>query len=284
MARRRERQGVADDLFAIALKLPWWASAGIALLSYFVLHAYASTVIEPATGTADISRTVTHGFARALAGFGQYILPLIFTVGAAVAFMKQRNTVKLIDDVAASESPDALAGMSWREFERLVGEWFRRQGYRVTQVGGDGPDGGVDLMLTRGTEKTLVQCKQWRAHRVGVNVVRELYGVMAAQGAAAGVVVTSGTFTPDAIEFASGRNVRLVGGPELHKMISSEESGSPAVNRPASVRTESTVGAPRCPKCGNGMVRREAKRGVNAGKSFWGCSKFPSCRGTVAID
>ena len=36
-------------------------------------------------------------------------------------------------------------------------------------------------MLT--IEKFLVQCKQGKAYIVGVDVVRELYGVMAAKGA-----------------------------------------------------------------------------------------------------
>jgi restriction system protein len=43
---------------------------------------------------------------------------------------------------------------------------------------------------------------------VGVDVVRELYGVMATKGAAGGFVVTSGRFTDDANGFATGRNVR----------------------------------------------------------------------------
>lgn len=33
-----------------------------------------------------------------------------------------------------------------------------------------------------------------------------------------------------------------------------------------------------CPRCGNAMVLRETKTGVNAGKPFWGCSTFPRCR------
>lgn len=36
---------------------------------------------------------------------------------------------------------------------------------------------------------------------------------------------------------------------------------------------------PSCPKCGGSMVRRTAKSGSNAGNSFWGCSKYPACRG-----
>ncbi|MGD0280616.1 MAG: topoisomerase DNA-binding C4 zinc finger domain-containing protein, partial [Smithella sp.] len=38
-----------------------------------------------------------------------------------------------------------------------------------------------------------------------------------------------------------------------------------------------------CPQCGSPMSLREAKRGQNAGKQFWGCSKFPQCRGIVNI-
>ena len=70
----------------------------------------------------------------------------------------------------------------------------------MTERGGAGPDGGVDLTLARGDERFLVQCKQWRVQQVGVAVVRELYGVMAAEHAADGYVVTSGSFTRDAKE------------------------------------------------------------------------------------
>ena len=34
-----------------------------------------------------------------------------------------------------------------------------------------------------------------------------------------------------------------------------------------------------CPKCGGEMVLREVKKGNNAGKRFYGCSRFPACRG-----
>jgi DNA-binding helix-hairpin-helix protein with protein kinase domain len=35
-----------------------------------------------------------------------------------------------------------------------------------------------------------------------------------------------------------------------------------------------------CPRCGSSMVRRTANQGPNAGGGFWGCSRFPQCRGT----
>ena len=39
-----------------------------------------------------------------------------------------------------------------------------------------------------------------------------------------------------------------------------------------------------CPKCGAPMIKRTAARGKNAGKEFFGCSKFPACRAIVEIN
>jgi restriction system protein len=42
--------------------------------------------------------------------------------------------------------------------------------------------------------------------------------------------------------------------------------------------------APNCPVCSSSMKLREAKRGANAGKSFWGCTDYPRCKGTRVAD
>lgn len=285
MARRGERRGLADDLFEITARLPWWVGVAIAAVSYIGLHAMAGKEIATATSTQDIGRVAGQGFFRALASVGQYALPLICGIGAVASFIAQRKRARLVAEVAQSRSPQALNEMDWREFESLVEESFRLRGYAVRRLGGDGPDGGVDLVLQRGSEKVLVQCKQWRAQRVGVSVVRELYGVMAARGAAAGIVVTSGSFTPDAVEFARGRNVQLIEGPALFEMIREARAARPRTAAPPVQAAPAVPAAARSwPTCGSPMVKREAKRGAQARKAFWGCSQFPACRGVVAID
>ncbi len=40
---------------------------------------------------------------------------------------------------------------------------------------------------------------------------------------------------------------------------------------------------PSCPKCGGVMALREVKKGPDAGKEFWGCKRFPGCRGVKAV-
>jgi DNA-binding helix-hairpin-helix protein with protein kinase domain len=38
--------------------------------------------------------------------------------------------------------------------------------------------------------------------------------------------------------------------------------------------------APACPQCGGRMVARTARRGRGAGRQFYGCARYPGCRGT----
>jgi len=77
-------------------------------------------------------------------------------------------------------------------------------------VGGPAPDGGVDLMLDRQGSRVVVQCKRWKSAQVGVTLIREFFGVTVAEKAERGIFVTTGTFTPDAVEFARGKPIELV--------------------------------------------------------------------------
>jgi restriction system protein len=278
--------------------LPWWVGVMLALVSYLLLHSVASQQMVATAQPGQVGAMVTQTLWKTLAGVGQYILPILCLGSAGMSAWRRRVRQNLVTDVAQNKATDALDGMSWREFEMLVGEGFRLQGYQVVETGGGGADGGIDLVLTKpgknGGEKFLVQCKQWRAYKVGVDVVRELYGVMAARGATGGFVVTSGRFTEEATSFASGRNVNLVDGPKLHGLIRQAKTGierSPARSssnysaaaaaavppNPAPMQAES------CPLCSKPMVRRTARRGANAGSEFWGCTGYPACRGTRPI-
>ncbi len=223
---------------------------------------------------------------RTLAGIMQYILPVAFLVGALVSVLGRRKRNALYGRAAGPDGLSAIATMSWREFEMLIGEAFRHRGFRVVERGGQGADGGVDLVLAKEGERHLVQCKHWRATKVPVAVVRELFGAMAAEGAASGFVVTAGEFTKDARDFAKGRNVELIGGAALAEMLRDARETlpvSPAI--PIGVSPDGPAPksgddmAPTCPKCGKTMVKRIARQGTNAGNTFWGCSSYPRCRG-----
>jgi len=287
MARKR-KTSPAEDLIDLVSMVPWWVGVVFAILIYLVLHRVAGQTVLAAPHPGQIGAAMTQTLWKTLANFGQYLLPLLCLIGAGVSAWKRRERKALVTNAAHSAAADVLDGLSWQQFELLVGEAFRLQGYAVAETGGGGADGGVDLVLSRRGEKFLVQCKQWKAFKVGVDVIRELYGVMAASGAAGGFVVTSGRFTEEASRFANGRNVSLIDGPRLHQMIrqaqgadASAHSTAATARHDASQRGNAPF--PNCPICTKPMVQRTAKRGANAGGDFWGCTGYPSCKGTRPI-
>ena len=273
MAKRK--QSSFEDIIDITSKFPWWVGILLAILSYFVLHAYAIQQITPPTNSQNLSQAMSKGLFRSLALFGQYLLPVTFIFGSGISAFNRFNRKKIHQNVISSPSKDALDDMSWQQFEMLVGEHFRKEGYRVEEVGGGGADGGVDLILYKNDKKYLVQCKQWKAYKVGVKPVRELLGVMVGSAAAGGIVVTSGEFSKDAVNFARENNIQLINGVELHQIIRSAQQAVSPMPPPK---------YPVCPKCGSSMVKRTAKKGMRAGEQFWGCSRFPACRSTMSIE
>jgi len=250
-------------------------------------------LVVGALGYLTLAHGVPMGFARqggplaqAFAG-GSHPFSLLgwlffgmCAIGALASFLNARRTRRLLDTRTGLES---IAALGWRDFERLVGEAFRRRGYSVEETGLGGADGGIDLILRRDGRRILVQCKQWRRERVPVNVVREMYGLMAHHRADEVRIAALGGFTPDAERFAEGKRIELIDGSALLAMTEegrSVKSGAiDARNRvePRLVAIgEERVGAPICPQCGETMIRRTSRRN---GNRFWGCSIFPVCKG-----
>ena len=220
--------------------------------------------------------------------FGGLLAPLawMFLAGcwlaALVSFVGSQKRKQLLE---TQTGLDSLARMSWREFELLVGEAFRRRGYFVEETGLGGKDGGIDLVVSKGGRKELVQCKQWRTRKVRASTVREMWGLAHHHGAAAVHIVCIGDFTPDAAAFARAKPIELVRGErllELVREVQREAIASPA-HGDGSRRTEpvlptqATISAPQCPTCGSTMLHRRNRR---TGDQFWGCPAYPRCRGT----
>lgn len=278
MARRKQK--LTEDLIEVTSKFPWWVGVALAIVAYVWLHNVAVTDVTAVVQPGKMGDFVGQTLFKTLASVGQYLLPIVFLVGAAMSAYGRYTRQALHEQVAASSDRGALNNMSWQQFEALVGEAFRRNGYVVTETGGGGADGGIDLSLRKEGETFLVQCKRWKATKVGVSTVRELYGVMAANGATGGFVVTSGVFTDEARAFAVGRNIELMDGQALHALIRGVTVSSKAA---PVLEVATSASEPVCPVCQSAMVKRTAKRGANSGNAFWGCSQYPGCKGTRTI-
>lgn len=205
-------------------------------------------------------------------------------LGALLSYIKGRKRRHLLE---TQTGLDSLRAMSWRQFEMLVGEAFRRRGYAIEETGLGGADGGIDLILRRDGKTTLVQCKQWKTQRVDVKVVREMFGLLAHHGAAAVKIVAVGDYTADAQRFAQGKPIELIHGEALLAMVREGQTPAPAPAtaaapaRPVVAATPEPAPSspPSCPTCGGDMVRRSNRQTRD---HFWGCATYPACRGTRA--
>ncbi len=259
MARKNE------SILNLLMKSPWWVSVVFSAIVYFLL-----AVVVP---TIAIQNVFLKGIAMAAPKLAP-IFALVFLFPAPISFLNSYRKKKLLDK---QKDLNSIKSLSWREFEELVAEAYRRKGYSVVENDGSGPDGGVDLLLRKDGNLFLVQCKQWKSYKVDVRVAREMYGVMTAKHAHGVIIITSGLFTQEAKNFAADKPIDLVEGNQLAVLIGSvhSESGSSFVVENGS-RTSINV----CPVCGGELKLRIAKKGKNSGKKFWGCSNFPSCRFT----
>ncbi len=256
------------SLLDILIMAPWWVSLVLGAIVFVGLRY----VLPGVAGGNMIAQGLVKGLPPLAHWFA---LPFVLLAGGAALFGARRR--RLVDQQTSLES---LRSVSWKDFEFMVAEAFRRRGYLVEYSLGAGADGGVDLVLRKDGRKSFVQCKQWRTQSVGAPIIREQFGILTAEGADEVFVITSGTFTAEAVAFARGKPVRLIDGPELLALIRSVQSAAPAGAAPAIPSTASAVATPDCPNCGRPMVKRTSRKGGNAGRQFWGCPSFPQCRGT----
>jgi restriction system protein len=122
-------------------------------------------------------------------------------------------------------NPIAIAAMSCRDFERMIGETFRRRGFYVAGFGMRAAGGAADLALLKSGERFLVHCLHWRKQEIGVLAVRELNSALQAVRAQGGYVLTAGGFTREASEFARSTRIELIGGERLIAWLRGAEPG-----------------------------------------------------------
>lgn len=288
---------IDDYIEEVAVGTPRWVLVGGFGLGMPLLAGLAAIVfrLKYATGTYGIALFVGLAF-----GLGLVL----------IARERERYRAQALD---RSGDLAALRRLTWRDFEIVVGEALRRDGFPIVKErGGFSPDGGIDLIAEGHRKRIAIQCKHWRAWTISASRVRELYGVVKGGNFTEGWLVTCGGFTSAARSWAKGKELRLVNGQELAALV----SGIAAPSKAARPEQQQGGGEPQCPNCGaelqrltnskdasqfwgcsnracgwtfndppagsesvvcdrgHPMVERRTKRG----QSFWGCSTYPSCQ------
>lgn len=110
-------------------------------------------------------------------------------------------------------NPEKLYDLSPRKFEELVASILVDMGLDVTLTQAT-RDGGTDIIAmvknSLASFLILVECKKYSPeHKVNVGIIREVAGVHSLREPAKSIIVTTSTFTKDAIKEASSHKEKI---------------------------------------------------------------------------
>lgn len=271
---RRLRRRFRDESAAAALMdLPRWMVVAIVIFA-IVLVVFLGAALDPVIRRPNFLLTAVTAIVVVLFGGG------MFWLSSRDRLLRRR----VLSQVSTAYK---LLGLMPSEMEDVATELFRLQGYVVTEnKRPDLEDGGVDFEISKQGKMWLVQVKHWR-QQVGVREARELWGLVASEGAAGGVLIGTSGFSGYAQEFAEGKDLRLIDGSEfvhLRSQLSglhSPEIGDtdPLVSGDFA-RYLATLDRPACPICGKPMVLVTRLEDTVIAYQLWGCRSVPKCPGT----
>jgi restriction system protein len=114
---------------------------------------------------------------------------------------------------------DTLDGVAFEEFLEGL---FRSHGYEARRTP-QNSDFGADLILTKGSERIAVQAKRY-AGSVGVSAVQEALSGLSYYQCDQAWLVSTGSFTRNAMELAKKSRVRLIGRMEIGQMLTTSQT------------------------------------------------------------
>jgi restriction system protein len=151
-------------------------------------------------------------YTSTLEGVGTAIALYVLLLISFKIWRKSRRTSKL-----RKSGIKAVDVMSGEDFERFLGELFKRRGFKVSYTATSG-DYGADLILKDGKDIIAVQAKRYSSS-VGVKAVQEIIGAVKMYNATEAWVVTNSHYTRQAEKLADINDVYLIDREELIDMM-----------------------------------------------------------------
>lgn len=215
---------------------------------FVALDLAGQLLLRQASGTSAGSGT-TWEWAALTIPILAFTAAYALTVIAVGQQIRKAGWLRLLEMQASGED---LRSLPWQDFERVAAAAFARGGWIPELVGRAGPDGGIDLVLRRGKERAVAQCKQrrWKDNPYVTELeVRDFAGALLAEKASRGFFVTSGVFAPEAVAFAEKvPQIELIGSDDLFRMLG------------------------RCEKCGSRVTIKNGRYG-----RFLSCTDWKTC-------
>ena len=189
-------------------QIPWWVSVALST-TFYVLLKFAVPYFETQStlvNEVDVS-------------LGPVLAPLValaFLSPVTFSLLKFNRKKKLQD---LKNELQVIQELSWQEFKTLVAEAFRHVGYIILENSAFTSDPSVDLVMRKGANLYLVQCRYWQNRKLGKREVKNLFSLMQDKQYSGVFLLTTGIFSNEARYYAASKPVNLVDGIDLIELL-----------------------------------------------------------------
>ncbi|HZG80781.1 MAG TPA: restriction endonuclease [Brevibacillus sp.] len=104
------------------------------------------------------------------------------------------------------------------DFERFIANVFTLKGYETTVTRKTG-DGGKDIILRKGDEIAIVECKRYNSPKVTRPEIQKFHSAILDTRAKEGFFITTGVFTKPAVIYVVDKPIHLINGEGLRQLI-----------------------------------------------------------------
>ena len=196
-------------------QIPWWVSVTLSA-SFYLLLKFAVPYFEAQSGLVN---EVHVSLGQALAPVVALALLTPFTFS-----LLKSNRKKKFHDL--KEEIQSIQELSWPQLKKLVAKAFERSGYIVMEDSSFTADPSVDLVMRKGANLYIVQCRYWQNRKLGIREVKNLFSLMHAKQASGVFLLTTGIFTNEARHYALGRPINLIDAIGLVELLGKVHSSS----------------------------------------------------------
>lgn len=147
------------------------------------------------------------------------IVALINYMFRQIKMINQRAEQRQREErIQKAKTKEYLSNVDPRQFEFIVADVFRSLGYDAEVTKGSN-DGGKDIILRKGKETKLVEVKRYNKASIGRPYIQKLHSAIVDAEAIGGYFVTLSHFNSNARQYAKGKNIELVDGSDLIRMM-----------------------------------------------------------------
>ena len=197
--------------------LPYWAGVISGLISYVVLHHFADLTVLQSSHYGHDEVSALKKSMGIPAYFGQFFIPFICFLGA---YISARRVIRQGRFFSADleHKTDSIRQIHWKEFKQLLTAYFTPKGFILVEApGGAGAD--EDIHLKKRGDYYIVYFQSWKNDRITASIIRKQYYKLQNYDADYLVIVSSGIFSREAVEFAQNKPIELIYGKDLNRIL-----------------------------------------------------------------